>query len=110
MDEFDLIVLGSGSAGYEPAVRTAEAGWKVAVVEERDVWGGTCNNRGCTPKKVLAGAAEVADLNQRYGGVGVVRRPAELDWGALIRFKRTFTAPTSENTRRPLEQAGITLI
>jgi glutathione reductase (NADPH) len=110
MDDFDLIVLGSGSAGYEAAIRTAEAGWKVAVVEERGVWGGTCNNRGCTPKKVLAGAAEVADLNDRYAGLGIVRRRPELDWGALIRFKRTFTGPTSENTRAPLRQAGVTLV
>ena len=110
MRQFDLIVLGSGSAGYEPAIRTAEAGWAVAVVEERSVWGGTCNNRGCTPKKVLAGAAEVADLNHRYAGLGIVRRPPELDWGALVRFKRTFTEPTSDNTKAPLRAAGVTLI
>lgn len=111
MSDFDLIVLGSGSAGYEPALRTAEAGWRVAVVEERTIWGGTCNNRGCTPKKVLAGAAEMVDLQHRYADLGIVTGPPPaLDWGALVRFKRTFTAPTSPNTRRGLEEAGVVLV
>lgn len=106
---YDLIVLGSGGAGYRVAMRTAQAGWKVAVIEENKIWGGTCDNRGCMPKKVLVGAAEMADMNRRYQGLGVVTKPAELDWGALIKFKSTFTDPVSAETKEPLEKAGVEL-
>lgn len=109
MKEYDLIVLGSGGAGYRVAMRTAEAGWKVAVIESNKIWGGTCDNRGCIPKKVLVGAAEVADLSRRFQELGIVTRPAELDWEALIKFKTTFTNPVSSETKEPLQEAGIEL-
>lgn len=109
MKEYDLIVLGSGGAGYRVAMRTAGAGWKVAVVEENKVWGGACDNRGCMPKKVLVGAAEMSDMNRRFQELGVVTRPAELDWQALIKFKLTFTEGVSDETKAPLEKAGVEL-
>jgi len=55
-DEFDLIVLGTGTAGSAPAYQCRAAGWRVAVVDDQP-YGGTCGNRGCDPKKVLVGAA-----------------------------------------------------
>lgn len=106
---YDLIVLGSGGAGYRVAMRTAQAGWKVAVIEENKIWGGTCDNRGCMPKKVLVGAAEMADMNRRYKELGIVTKPAELDWSALIKFKSTFTDSVSDETKEPLEKAGVEL-
>lgn len=109
MKKYDLVVLGSGGAGYRVAMRTAEAGWKVAVIESNKIWGGTCDNRGCLPKKVLVGAAEMSDLNRRFQGLGVVTKPAELDWGALIKFKSTFTDPVSDETKEPLQKAGVEL-
>lgn len=109
MKEYDLVVLGSGGAGYRVAMRTVEAGWKVAVIEENKVWGGTCDNRGCMPKKVLVGAAEMADMSRRFQGLGVVTKPAELSWEALIKFKSTFTDSVSDETKEPLEKAGVEL-
>jgi len=107
--QYDLIVLGSGGAGYKVAMRTAEAGWKVAAIEENKIWGGTCDNRGCMPKKVLVGAAEVADTNRRFADLGIVTKSAELDWGQLIKFKRTFTNSVSDETKEPLQKAGVEL-
>src|SRR6266568_2359758 len=106
---FDLIVLGSGGAGYRVAMRCREAGWKVAVIESNKVWGGTCDNRGCMPKKVLVGAAEVADMNRRFQELGIVTDLAKLDWGQLIKFKTTFTDSVSSETKEPLEKAGVIL-
>jgi glutathione reductase (NADPH) len=106
---YDLVVLGSGGAGYRVAMRCAQAGWKVAVVEPNPVWGGTCDNRGCIPKKVLVGATEVADMNRRYQELGIVTRPAELSWAKLIEFKSTFTNPISDETKEPLKKAGVKL-
>jgi len=106
---YDLVVLGSGGAGYRVAMRCREAGWSVALVEDYSIWGGTCDNRGCIPKKVLVGAAELADMGRRYQELGVVTKPAELDWAALMRHKSTFTNPISDETKEPLEKAGVEL-
>lgn len=103
------MVLGSGGAGYRVAMRTAEAGWKVAVIEENKIWGGTCDNRGCMPKKVLVGAAEMSDMNRRFQELGIVTKPAELDWAELIKFKYTFTDSVSSETKEPLQKAGVEL-
>jgi glutathione reductase (NADPH) len=110
MKQYDLVVLGSGGAGYRVAMRTAqEAGWKVAVVEAHKIWGGTCDNRGCIPKKIFVGAAEVADMSQRFQDLGIVTKAAQLDWGSLIKFKSTFTESVSEETKDPLTEAGVEL-
>ncbi len=58
MEEFDVIILGSGTAGYVAAIRAADLGKKVLVVEAREI-GGTCLNRGCIPTKAILKASEV---------------------------------------------------
>ncbi len=67
---FDLVVLGGGSGGYAAALRAAELGLTVALVE-RDKVGGTCLHRGCIPTKALLHAAEVADSARASGTFGV---------------------------------------
>ena len=57
---FDLVVIGTGTAASGVASRCRNAGWSVAIVDERP-FGGTCALRGCDPKKVLRRAAEVVD-------------------------------------------------
>ena len=109
MKHYKLIVLGSGGAGYPVALRCAKAGWQVAVIEENKIWGGTCDNRGCIPKKVLVGAAELSDLGRRFQSLGIVSEPAKLSWEALIKFKSTFTDPVSSETKEPLQKAGAQL-
>ena len=56
MEEYDAIVLGAGSAGYVSAIRLADLGKKVLIVENRGL-GGTCLNRGCIPTKAILKAA-----------------------------------------------------
>src|SRR5260370_20416386 len=68
-EPLDLIVIGSGSAGSGPAYRCRRAGWRVAVVDELP-YGGTCALRGCDPKKMLVGAAELAGRDRRIQGRG----------------------------------------
>ena len=65
--KFDLVVIGTGSAASAVAFPCRSAGWNVAVVDSRP-FGGTCALRGCDPKKVLVGAAELVDWMDRMQG------------------------------------------
>jgi len=104
-ETFDLIVIGTGSGGSAPAYRCRAAGWRVAVVDELP-YGGTCALRGCDPKKVLVGAADLADWNRRMQGRGITG-DARISWSDLMRFKRSFTDLVPANREQAFEQAGI---
>lgn len=86
-ERYDVIILGGGNAGFGVSQIAHEAGKKIAFVEARD-FGGTCPNRGCTPKKVLVAAAhalheiEIAEVH----GIAVDR--PKLDWAKLIRREK----------------------
>ena len=67
---FDLVILGSGSGGYAAALRAAQLGMTVALIE-RDKLGGTCLHRGCIPTKALLHSAEVADTTKEAATFGV---------------------------------------
>jgi dihydrolipoamide dehydrogenase len=69
-DTFDLVVIGSGPGGYRAAVLGALRGLSVAIVE-RGVWGGTCLNRGCVPKKDWYQTAKLAAANRTYAARGL---------------------------------------
>jgi glutathione reductase (NADPH) len=80
---FDVVILGGGNAGMGVTVATREAGLKVAMVEP-DLLGGTCPNRGCMPKKVLAAAAHALDEIERAKAHHIAVGKPSLDWAALI--------------------------
>jgi dihydrolipoamide dehydrogenase len=69
-NNFDLVILGSGSGGYAAALRAAQLGMSVALIE-RDKLGGTCLHRGCIPTKALLHSAEVADTTREASHYGV---------------------------------------
>src|SRR6266487_3203779 len=102
----DVIVLGSGSAAQSVAYPCREAGWSVAVVDDHP-YGGTCQLRGCDPKKVLVGVADLVDWSRRMQGQDVSAPGLSLNWPDLIRFKRTFTDPVPEQNEQSFKQAGI---
>ena len=103
----DVIVLGTGTAAQTVAYTCREAGWSVAVVDYHP-FGGTCQLRGCDPKKVLVGVSELVDWSRRMQGNGISAPGLSLAWPDLIRFKRTFTDPVPESQEQSFEQAGIT--
>jgi dihydrolipoamide dehydrogenase len=70
ISSYDIVVLGGGSGGYACALRAAELGKRVALIE-KDRVGGTCLHRGCIPTKALLHAAEVADSTRESASVGV---------------------------------------
>lgn len=103
--EVDVIVIGVGMAGLNVARRTRAAGKSVAVVDELP-YGGTCMLRGCDPKKVLVGAAEVIDWQQRMQGSGIAGQ-ARIDWAELMQFKRTFTDNPPKMLEKNLSKNGV---
>src|SRR5215216_4539122 len=84
-NSYDLVVLGSGTGGYSAAIRAANLGLKVAVVEKEDRCGGTCLNWGCIPTKALLHAAEVMDgvheASERWGIKATVE---SVDYSATV--------------------------
>lgn len=107
--EFDVIVIGTGSAGLTVAYGCHLADWRVAVIDSRP-FGGTCAQRGCDPKKVLVGGAHVIDWYNRMEGHGLSGERTHLNWPELIRFKQTFTEPVSDSNKKAFTNAGIEAI
>lgn len=86
-DTFDVVVVGAGPGGYVAAIRAAQHGLRVAVVE-RDRLGGACANRGCIPTKALLHGAETAHTLATASRVGFTVGDVDLDMGALVAFSR----------------------
>ena len=105
-DKFDLVVIGSGTAGSTVASQCRAAGWSVAVIDSLP-FGGTCALRGCDPKKVLVGTAELLDFSRRLLENHTIKGKLTIDWPELIRFKRSFTDPVPREKERSFEKAGI---
>ena len=84
---FDLIVLGGGSGGYAAALRAAQLGLTVAMVEESKV-GGTCLHNGCIPTKALLHAAEVADAAREGSKFGVNSTLESIDMNVVNQYKQ----------------------
>jgi glutathione reductase (NADPH) len=107
MEKYDVIVIGSGTAGYTVAKKCRESGLTVAVVE-KDVLGGTCALHGCQPKKFFVVQAEMLRLAEHLQGKGVVTSP-QLDWGRIEAFKREFTAAVPGGTEAFMAKIGATV-
>jgi len=103
---FDVIVIGTGSAASGVAAQCRAAGRTVAIIDSRP-FGGTCALRGCDPKKVLVGAAEVIDACSRMLGKGVTANEVRMDWQELMRFKRSFTEPVPHRREQSFRDSGI---
>lgn len=105
--KYDIIILGTGTAGRTFAGKIAHSKLKTAIIDSKE-YGGTCPLRGCDPKKVLTDIAEVIDSNNRLIEEGVgINTPLKLDWTSLIEFKKTFTEGYSSKTERHLVEMGI---
>ncbi len=87
-DSFDLIVIGTGPGGYVCAIRAAQLGMKVAVVEKRATFGGTCLNVGCIPSKAMLHASEMYDeAANKLGDMGIGLNKPKLDLKKMLAFK-----------------------
>ncbi|MFG2821108.1 dihydrolipoyl dehydrogenase [Kitasatospora sp. NPDC048365] len=83
---FDVVILGGGSGGYAAALRGAQLGLSVALIEKGEL-GGTCLHRGCIPTKALLHAAEVADETREAGEFGVLATFQGIDINGVHKYK-----------------------
>jgi len=83
-NSYDLVILGSGTGGYSAALRAANLGLKVGLVEKEDRCGGTCLNWGCIPTKALLHAAELADGTREAERWGVKATIESIDYAATV--------------------------
>jgi dihydrolipoamide dehydrogenase len=88
MSTYDLIVIGTGPGGYVCAIRAAQLGMKVAVVEKRATFGGTCLNVGCIPSKALLHASELfEEAGHGFAKMGIGVGTPKLDLATMLKFK-----------------------
>ncbi len=89
MASYDLVVIGTGPGGYVCAIRAAQLGLKVAVVEKNPTFGGTCLNVGCMPSKALLHASELfEEAGHSFAKMGIGVSQPKLDLAAMMNFKQ----------------------
>ncbi|HYN28660.1 MAG TPA: dihydrolipoyl dehydrogenase [Dermatophilaceae bacterium] len=105
----DLLVLGAGSGGYACALRAAQLGMSVALVE-RDLVGGTCLHRGCIPTKALLHAAEVADAARDGHRFGVRTVLEAVDMPAVTAYKDSVVSRLHRGLEGLVTQRGVEVV
>jgi dihydrolipoamide dehydrogenase len=106
---YDIVVLGGGSGGYACALRAAELGKTVALIE-KDKIGGTCLHRGCIPTKALLHSAEVADETRESATYGVRARFEGIDVPAVHAFKDKIVTRAWKGVQGLLKSKNVTVI
>ena len=105
----DIVIFGAGSGGYAAALRAAELGKQVVLIE-KDKVGGTCLHRGCIPTKALLHAGEVADAARESEQFGVNATFEGIDMAALNKYKDGVTTRLFKGLQGLLKQPDITIV
>jgi len=108
-EPFDVVILGGGNAGIGVTGPARAAGLSVAMIEARDL-GGTCPNRGCTPKKILVAAGHALDEIARAATHKISVSEPNLDWPALIDREQAMVAPIPSQLRASMQRRGVEII
>jgi len=109
VSNFDLVILGGGSGGYAAALRGAQLGLSVALIE-KDKVGGTCLHRGCIPTKALLHAGEVADSARESAQFGVNATFNSIDMAGVNSYKDGVIAGLYKGLQGLVKSRGITFI
>ncbi|MBL3687006.1 dihydrolipoyl dehydrogenase [Leucobacter zeae] len=107
--QFDIVVLGGGSAGYAAAIRATQLGYSAAVIE-KDKLGGTCLHRGCVPTKALLHSAEVADVARTGETYGILSSVSGVDIAKVNDYREKLVAGKHKGLQGLLKANGITVI
>src|SRR5436189_39843 len=107
-EAFDVAVIGGGSAGYVGAIRGAQLGLKVAVIEKEKV-GGTCLHRGCIPTKSFLHSSELAHEIQGAAQLGIKTNGVQIDWPAVLKRKDSVVNQLWRGTEFLLKKNKVTV-
>lgn len=108
-EKFDVVILGGGNAGIGVTGPVRRAGMSVAMIEA-DLLGGTCPNRGCTPKKVLVAAGHALHEIERASVHHIAVGKPKLDWAALIDREKDMIKDIPANLARAMEKRQVEVI
>lgn len=108
--ETEIVVIGAGPGGYVAALRAADLGREVLLVEERERPGGVCLLEGCIPSKALIGAVEVVDAAARAGKMGLSFQPPGVDLDALRAYTYDVIDKLSGGVAHLLQRRGVELV
>ena len=106
MQEFDVVIIGGGPGGYVAAIRGAQLGAKVAIVEKKSL-GGTCLNRGCIPTKALYASAKTLVAAKKAGNFGVNIKDIAFDLSKAVARKNDVVTKLVGGVRQLLKGNGI---
>jgi len=107
LNHFDVVVIGAGPGGYVAAIRAAQLGKSVAVIE-KEYWGGVCLNIGCIPTKVLLRHAEVANLVSRHAKAFGLQEGLSADFSAAHARSREVSIGRTKGVHYLMKKNGIT--
>ncbi|MGM0442292.1 MAG: dihydrolipoyl dehydrogenase family protein, partial [Elusimicrobiota bacterium] len=105
MEDYDVFVIGTGSAGSSVASICNRAGLKTAIADNRP-YGGTCSQRGCNPKKLLVSTAEIVDKSRKMKDKGI-RTASNINWEDLINYKNSIIKNIPQSSEENYENSGI---
>ena len=108
-EKFDVVILGGGNAGIGVTGPVRRAGMSVAMIEQ-DLLGGTCPNRGCTPKKVLVAAGHALHEIERASVHHIAVGKPRLDWAALIDREKDMIKDIPANLARSMAKRNVEVI
>lgn len=108
-EQFDVVIIGAGPGGYSTALRAAELGLSVALIERDATVGGTCLNRGCIPSKALITATHTIDTVHRAAELGVNASVDGIDFGTLRDYKLRIVDTMVRGLSGLLAHRGITV-
>ena len=109
MAEFDLVILGGGSGGYACALRSAQLGKSVVLIESGKL-GGTCLHRGCIPTKALLHSGEIADNSRDASHFGVNAQFLSMDMPAVNAYKDGVVSRLHKGLQGLVKSRNITYV
>lgn len=106
---YDVIILGGGTGGYVAAIRAAQLGLKVVMIEEDKV-GGTCLHRGCIPSKAYLRTAEMLQMIKQSSQFGIEIAEPQLSWAKVMERKNTLVQSLHQGVKGLIKKNKIELI
>ncbi|WP_333023528.1 dihydrolipoyl dehydrogenase [Wolbachia endosymbiont of Pentidionis agamae] len=109
MDSYDVVIIGSGPGGYTAAIRSAQLGFKTALIEKEENLGGVCLNWGCIPTKSLLRTSEVYRLIKRSKEFGIKVNDVSFDIKLMVKYSRDIVKRLSQGIEYLMKKNNITV-